>query len=178
MWEEAGRAGGGLAGGGFEEVAAADNFRDAGFGVVDYAGELVAGKHVFSPDEEVAKVFACGEGLRAQIFVFEADGGFVGNAESVVDVGLEGDFALLNVKSGATRAGIEGFVIAVFVWCVHHVGHIFATAMAGIDLSSDEELVEGCTIECETLGLVEDWWLPLDSEPCKIFKNGLSEVWL
>ncbi len=61
-----------LAGGGFEEVGSADYFGDLGGCVVDYAGELVAGEAVvvagavrFTPDEEVAEVLACGEGLRA-----------------------------------------------------------------------------------------------------------------
>ena len=41
-------------------------------GVVDYAGELIAGEAVLAPDEEVTEVFACGEGLRAEVAVFEA----------------------------------------------------------------------------------------------------------
>lgn len=62
-----------LAGGGFEEVPAADYFGDSSVGVVDYTGELVAGKGVLSPDEEVAEIFSSGEGMGAEVFVFEAD---------------------------------------------------------------------------------------------------------
>ena len=37
-----------LAGGGFEQVAAAYDFRDAQGGVIDDTGELVAGQSVFA----------------------------------------------------------------------------------------------------------------------------------
>src|ERR1700730_2832778 len=79
-----------LAGGGFQEVAAADDFGDAHGGVVDYAGELVAGDSVFTPDEEVAEVFAGGERLGAEGAVFGGYGLAVRDAEAVVGVGSEG----------------------------------------------------------------------------------------
>jgi len=81
-----------LAGGGLEEVAAADDFGDVGECVVDDAGELVAGKadvggvggEGLSPDEEVAEVDGGGEGLGAGVEIGESDGGAVGGAEAVV----------------------------------------------------------------------------------------------
>ncbi len=102
-----------LAGGGFEEVTAADYFGDLHGCVVDYAGELVAGEtcvlrilaQAFTPNQEVAEVFACGEGLGAEVLVFETDYGFVGDAEAVVDVGLEGRFALLWGEAGRQIRG-------------------------------------------------------------------------
>jgi len=84
-----------LASGGLEEIAAADDFGDGGEGVVDDAGELIAGKsdvggaggEGFAPDEEVAKVGAGGKGLRAGVEVGEGDGGMVGDAKSIICVG-------------------------------------------------------------------------------------------
>ncbi len=58
-------------------------------GVVDDAGELVAGEVVLAPDEEVAEVHACGEGLGAGVEVGKEDGFAVWDAEAVVGVGLE-----------------------------------------------------------------------------------------
>lgn len=86
-----------MAGGGLEEVAASDDFGDGCEGVVDNAGELVAGQadvrgvggKGLAPDEEVAEVNARGEGLRAGMEVDEGDGGVVGDAETVVSGGEE-----------------------------------------------------------------------------------------
>jgi hypothetical protein len=44
---------------------------------------------------------------------------------------------LLHVEGRAACAGIDGFVIGIFVRCVHHGGKIFAAAMAGVDVSDD-----------------------------------------
>jgi hypothetical protein len=175
-----------LAGGGFEEVAAADYFCDVGVGVIDHAGELVRRESGvtwvvakgFTPDEEIAEVFAGYEGLWTEVFVFESDNGFVRNAKAVVDVGLERYFALLYVKSGAEDAWVDGFVVGVFVRRVHHGGEVFAAAMTGVDVSGDEELVERFTVELKALELVEDRRLPLDAEPCEVFEDGFGEVWL
>ena len=166
-----------LAGGGFEEVAAADYFGDLRGRVVDHTGELVRGKAVFAPDEKVAEVFACGERLWAEVFVLEADRFAVGDAEAVVDVGLEGRFVLLYVEGGAADAGVDRFVVGVFVRCVHHAGEVFAAAMARVDVAGDEELVESFAVEREALGLVRDWWLPRDAKPCEVFEDGFGEVW-
>lgn len=57
-WEVEGALEEELAGGGFEEIAAADYFGDVCVGVVDDTGQLVAGEAVLTPDEEVAEVFA------------------------------------------------------------------------------------------------------------------------
>ena len=58
-----------LAGCRFEEVAAADYFGDVGVCVVNYAGELIAGESVLSPNEEVAEVCAGFEGLGTEASV-------------------------------------------------------------------------------------------------------------
>jgi hypothetical protein len=114
--------------------------------------------------------------LRAEVFVFEVDYGAVGNAEAVVDVGLESFFALLFVESWAAGAWVDGFVIDIFVGRVHHGGEIFATAVARVNLSGDEELIEGFSVEREALGLIEDWRLPRDVEPCEVFEDGFGKL--
>jgi hypothetical protein len=167
-----------LAGGGLEQVAATDYFGDLGVSVVDYTGELVAGEAVLSPDQEVSEVFARGERLWAEVLVFEADRFVVGDAEAVVDVGLEGHFPLLLVESGTADAGIDGFVVCVFVRSIHHCCQVFAAAMAGVYVSGDEELVEGFAVKGKALGLVEDRWLPCDAKPGQVFEDGFGEVWL
>jgi len=63
-----------LAGGGFEQVSAADDFGDALVGVINDASELVAWQADIAgsageratPDEEVAEVGTCCEGLWAE----------------------------------------------------------------------------------------------------------------
>src|ERR1700730_12950505 len=79
-----------LARGGFEQVTAADYFGYIHGGVVDYAGELVAGDSVLAPDEEVAEVLAGGEGAEAEGAIFERNGLAVGDEEAVVGVEFEG----------------------------------------------------------------------------------------
>ncbi len=118
-----------LAGGGLEQVGAADDLGDALVGVVDDAGELIAGQadvgwvvgeglspDWFSPDEEVAECFlgwvggdAGGEGLRAEVCVSEADGFAVGDAEAVAGGG-EG---LRREVRGAAAAGVERLVVGM-----------------------------------------------------------------
>jgi hypothetical protein len=114
--------------------------------------------------------------LWAEVFVFEGDRLAVGDAKAVVDFGLEECFALLHVKSGAADAGVDGFVIGVFMGSVHHGGEVFAAAMTGVDVSGDEELIEGFAVKGEALGLVEDGRFPHDAEPRQIFEDGFSEV--
>jgi len=80
------------------------------------------------------------------------------------------------IDSWVADARIDGLVVGVFVRRVHHGGEIFATAMAWVDLSSDEELIEGFAIEREALGLVEDGRMTGDPEPGQVFEDGLSEV--
>jgi len=79
-----------LAGGGLEQVGSADDFGDLHGGVVDGDSELVGRNSVFAPDEEVAEVFAGGEGLVAEVFVFKCDCLVVRDLESPVDSGFDG----------------------------------------------------------------------------------------
>jgi len=43
-------------------------------------------------------------------------------------------------------------------------------------MSGDEKLVERLAVEGESLGLVEDRWVPGDAEPFQIFEDGFGEV--
>jgi hypothetical protein len=54
-----------LARGGAQQVFAANHFRDAHGGVIHHDGQLVRGRIVETPDNEVAKVLAGDELLRA-----------------------------------------------------------------------------------------------------------------
>jgi hypothetical protein len=84
--------------------------------------------------------------LWTKVFVFEADNRLIADSKAIVSVGLEGYFALVCIKSRTADAGIDGFVVGVFVGRVHHAGEVFAAAMARVDVSSYEELVKGFTV--------------------------------
>jgi hypothetical protein len=58
-----------LAGGGLEQVGAADDFGNAHGGVIHDHGELVGRHVVATPDEKVAKVAASDEALGAEVAV-------------------------------------------------------------------------------------------------------------
>ena len=100
-----------LAKGALDEIGAADDFGDAEFGIVDGAGELVAGHVVFAPDEEVAEI-AAGDGvLRAEAGVVEGDGLAVGDAEAPVDGERVGEGRERGVGWRAELRRINGFVV-------------------------------------------------------------------
>ena len=181
-----------LAGGGFEQVGAADDFGDALVGVVDDAGELVAGQadvggvagERATPDEEVAEgIFGCGggvsggEGLGAEVAVGEAYGFAVGDAQAVVGGGEE----LRRGVGGAAAAGVEGFVVGmgigvgVFVGRLRHLGQVAAGAGARIDVAGGEELFEGGAVGGQAGGLREHGRLPGDAEPGEVFEHGGDE---
>ena len=115
--------------------------------------------------------------MRAEVFVFETNYDAVGGAETIVDVGLERRVMLVCVAGRAADAWVNGFVVGVFVRGVHHRCEIFAAAVARVDLSGDEELIEGFAIVREALGLIEDGLVPGDAEPGQVFEDGFGEVW-
>lgn len=83
---------------------------------------------------------------------------------------------MLFVKSRTAYAGVNEFIVGVLVRGVHHGGEIFATAVARIDATGDEELIEGFAIEPEALGLIENGRLPGDAEPVEVFEDSFGEV--
>jgi hypothetical protein len=161
-----------LAGGGFEEVAAADYFGDLSVGVVDYACELVAGEAVLAPDQEVAEVFARSEGLGAEVFVFEVDSFAVRDTKAVVQI--------LNYNSRCgcacrtATAIVDGLVVTVFVGCVHHAGEVFAATTAGVHVALLEQAVKGRTIKGGALRLRGHGRLPVNPKPCQVFDRRID----
>ncbi len=150
-----------LAGSGFEQVGAADDFGDAHGVVIDDAGELVAGQAVAPPDDEVAEVNAAGEGLRAEVLVVEGDDFAVRNAEAPVEVvGVAvGDGR--QRTGGAADAGIDGLVVGVvgcaagcaFVGRGGGGGEVFARAAAGIEEAAEEQATPGVDVDVAALTL-------------------------
>ena len=128
-----------LAGSGFEEVATAQYFGDGGVGVVDNAGELVARETVLAPDEEVAEIFACSEGLGAKVAICEGYRCTVGNSKTVVRGGFQG---VRGRVGGAAMAAVDKLVVGVFMGGMHHAGEVLTAAGAGVNVALFEQLVE------------------------------------
>ena len=76
-----------LAGGGKQEVSAADDLGDLHGGIVRYHGELVGGNIIGPPDDKVAEVLAGDELLRAEMAVGKGDNFAIGHAESPTELG-------------------------------------------------------------------------------------------
>jgi hypothetical protein len=172
-----------LASGGFEEVAAADYFGDLGIGVIDYAGELV-GREAgvfrmmakgFAPDEEIAEIFAGDEGLLAEVSVYEGDCLAVGDSVAVIHPA--DCHSRCESREWTATTVVDGLYVNILVGCMHHGCEVFAAATTGVDVSGDEELVEGSAVQGKALGLIEDRWLPGDAEPCEVFEDSVGEVW-
>ena len=93
----------------------------------------VAGKRA-APDEEVAEIDPCGEGLRAEI-QGPRGGWSPGPGHGSGEVG---DWARsdsgFGLARGATAAGVDGLIVFV-VQGRHHVREIAAAAGAGVDVT-------------------------------------------
>jgi len=50
--------------------------------------------------------------------------------------------------------------------------------MTGVDVTVDEELVEGSAVQREALRLIEERCLPRDAKPGEVFEDGFGKVWL
>ena len=99
-----------------DEAGAAHDFGDAHGGIVDDAGELVAGRVVLAPDDEVAEVAAGGGMLRAGGAVVEAQRLAVGPAEAPVDGDARAERGQRGVGGRAELGRVDGLVVdAVFV---------------------------------------------------------------
>jgi 3'-phosphoadenosine 5'-phosphosulfate sulfotransferase len=81
-----------------------------------------------------------------RFFVFEADNGLVGNSKAIVNVALEGYFALLHVKSRAADTRVDGFVVGILRGACIMAARSLRLHWQGLDVSSDEELVESFTV--------------------------------
>jgi hypothetical protein len=156
-----------------------------GEGVVDGAGELIAGEAVFvsgakgfAPDEEVAEVEAGGEGLRAGVEVGEGDGVWGGDAEAVV--GVREDGGGVGRGCGTATVVVDGLVVvgeggSFFMGGADGAGEVFAGAGAWVSEAEMEELREGGAVEREAVGLAEIA-VPGDAEPKEVFAHGGDEL--
>lgn len=166
-----------LAKGGFHEVGAADDFGDAEIGVIDGAGELVAGDAVFSPNEKIAEVAAGGGDLRAERGVFEGERFTIGDAEAPVDG--EGVVERRERRAGG-RAELRRVnrlvVFTDFMRRADGIEDIAARACAGENLAGGVEAREGGAVERETFALGNDGFLPREAEPAEIFEHGGDEI--
>src|SRR6185437_1736584 len=179
-----------LARGGLQQVGSADHFGDLLEGIVDDAGELIAGQaDIFwivreraAPDEEVAEAVRgadapvrCGErgeGLRAEVEVVEADRLAVGNAEAVVAGSKLGDRRWLR---RAAAAGVDGFIV-FFMWGGGGLRKVAAGAGAAVDEAACEQLLEGGAVGGEARGLGEHRRRPRNAEPGEVFEHGGEEL--
>ena len=167
-----------LAKGALHEVGAADDFSDLEVGIVDGAGELVAGHAVFAPDEEVAKVAAGGGGLRAEGGVVEGEGFAVGDAEAPVDGEVER--RQRGVGGGAELGRVNGFVVGRgggrFVRRAEGFEDIAAGARAGENVAGGVEAGEGGAVEGEAVALVDDGLSPGEAEPAEVGEHRGDEI--
>ena len=164
-----------------DEISAADDFGDAELGVVDGAGELVAGGVVFAPDEEVAEVAAgCGT-LRAAAGVVEKDFFAVGDAEAPVggDGGAEGWER--GIGGRAERRWVDGFVVGGgrrggFVRGRDCIEDVAARARAGKDEAGGVEGGEGGAVAGHSGALRDDGLTPIEAEPVEVREHGGDEI--
>jgi hypothetical protein len=160
-----------LAEGGFDEVGAADDFGDAEVGVVDGAGELVAGDVVFAPDEEVAEIASGDSALGAEVGVGENELFVIGDAEAPVGGDAVGERRERCVGGRTEGFGVDGFVVEMRG--AGGFGDIAAGAGAGENQAGGVEAGEGGTVEREALALGEDGAVPVEAEPAEVFlKSG------
>jgi len=160
-----------LAEGGCDEIRAADDFGDMEIGVVDGAGELIAGDVVFAPDEEIAEI-ATGDGaLGTEVGVDEDELLVVGNAETPVGGDAIGERRKRGVGRRAERFWINRFVVEVR--SAGGLGDVAARAGAWEDEAGGVEAGEGGAVKEKALALGDDGAVPSQAEPGQVFlKSG------
>lgn len=173
-----------LAGGGFEEVGAANDFSDAHGVVVDDTGELVAGNAVAPPDDEVAEVDSSGKALRAEVFIMKGDDLAGRDAEAPVEAEGVGVGNGWQSVGGPAGTGIDRLVVEVaggaFMGRGGGGGEVFARAAAGIEVAAEEQSTPGVNVGLAALALKirlagaadVGSLMPADAEPEQIFNGG------
>lgn len=73
-----------LASSGFQQIGATNDFGNLHRGIVNYDRQLVRRDIIFSPDDEVAEIFAGHHSLRAQMQIFKIDFFAIGYAKTPV----------------------------------------------------------------------------------------------
>ena len=170
-----------LAKGGADEIGAADDFGDAELGIVDGAGELVAGGVVFAPDEEVAEIAAGDGALGAAAGVGEKDFFAVGDAEAPVDGDFFAEGRERGVGGRAEVGRVNGFVVGGgrgggFVGGGDRVEDIAARAGAGENATGGVEGGEGGAVAGQPGALRDDGFVPGEAEPAEVCEHGGDEI--
>ena len=73
-----------LAGGGFQQICAANDFGNLHGGIVNYYRQLVRGNIIFSPDDEIAEIFAGHHSLRTQMQIGKRNFFAIGDAKTPI----------------------------------------------------------------------------------------------
>src|SRR2546423_10567546 len=91
-----------LARGGTQQIFAAHNFGDSHFGIIDHDSELVRRKFVVTPDDKIAEMPACFEGMRAGPSVVESNLASVWNTETPIHLAASQiSFGVIAIAAGA-----------------------------------------------------------------------------
>ncbi len=172
-----------LAGGGDEQVLAADDLGHAHGGVVDHHGQFVGGDAVLAPDKEVAEIAQALELAGAEPDVVENDLPIVGHSEAPVD--LTGGFGVHAGSDGrAPVFGIDrlgGFVLGV--GRLGGAGHVLTGFVAGIDVALVFQALPG--FEEKMMALTLDigseiaadigTFVPVAAEPAEVLDGTAGE---
>jgi hypothetical protein len=175
--------------GGSDQVGAANHLGDAELGVVDGAGQLVAGEAVFSPNKEIAEIAAASGALQAEADVGESKNAPVGHAEAPVGReprGIErrergvggrapGDRVERLVVDRGGRGGGAFSGRRAFVGSGESPGEIPAGAIAGKNEAGGVEASQGGLVAIKARGLDYDRLLPAKAEPGEVFEGGGGE---
>lgn len=161
----------------FHEVGAADDLGNAKIGVVDGAGELVAGHAVFAPDEKVAEIAAGRRGLRAERGVVEGERFPIGHAQAPVDGECVTERRERRVGGRTKLRWVNGLVgFSALVGRADGFEHVATRARTREDLAGGVELSESGAIKGEAFALGNDRFLPSEAEPAKVLEHGGDEI--
>jgi len=93
-----------LAGGGNEEISAADDFGDAHGVVIHGNGKLIGGEVIVAPDHEVTEIDSGGELPRSEVPVDECDRFAIGDAKAPI----QGRFGVGLVRGAGCNRRFRG----------------------------------------------------------------------
>jgi hypothetical protein len=166
--------------GGNEKVFAAHDFADSHGMIVGDAGELVAGKIVVPPNDEIAEIMASGEVLRAKIDVLKANLLRVGNAKAPAHFCARRNLLDSFMTAGA---GVNGFLFTL-MGGLQGAQDILTRTGAGVRRAQFAQAIELSSIQFDSLALVVRGERPADvrafvpgeAEPLKVLDECSSEL--
>jgi len=112
-----------LAGGGLQQIRAADDFGDSHFGIVDGDGELICRHVIVAPDDEVAEIAPCAESLMAEMKVEKTELLAIRHSTTPAHTGRIIEF--YSISARAASPGINRLIIRM-VWRAGGLREIFA----------------------------------------------------